>query len=305
MTVKKLFEQIRMLGGKRELDSGYESLGVFSAANRALFEVNRLFPVTQKIQLVNYPLVPVHYCRGIRVHKGGEDIQINASGIRSLAFAVSGGAGRARIYAVSCSDSGEEILTELKSFEWDPLTSFEVKKCICSRDKEQIRIVFDGEFNYLVKDVSMYGELVGEREDDIEIFSEWVKYDLSEIKYAGARFMAFASTPVRFNRVSLNSPYDYKIEGSAIYLRSDKPGVYELEYMQKPQEIRNEDDGEIEIEAQLCDLVALRAAYYLYSMTDEEIAEKRNNEYNQLLAVALANARKIKTQNGYRDRKGW
>lgn len=305
MTVKELFEQIRMLGGKRELDAGYESLGVFSAANRALFEVNRLFPVTKRIQLVNYPLVPAHYCRGIRVHKGGEDIQIDASGIKSLAFAVSGGAGRARVCEVSCGEKSEEILTELKSFEWDPLTSFDVKRCICSRNEKKIRIVFDGEFNYLIKDVSMYGELVGEREEDVEIFSDWVRYDISDVEYAGERFMTFSSTPVRFNRVSLNSPYDYRIEGSAVYLRTNKPGVYELEYMQKPQEIKNEDDSEIEIETQLCDLVALRAAYYLYSMTDEEIAEKRNNEYNQLLAVALANARKIKTQNGYRDRKGW
>lgn len=306
MTVKELFEQIRMLGGKRELDSGYESIGVYTAANRALFEVNRLFPVTKKIQLLNYPLTPVQRCRGISVHKGGEDIQINATDARSVAFAVSGGAGIAYIYAVSYNESGEEESVELKTFEWDALTSFEVKKYVnLTVNADKLRIDFKGDYNYLIKDVSFYGELISDSEDDVDIYSEWVKYDLASIKYAGSRFMAFASAPVRWWNASLNSPHDYRIEGSAIYLRTDKPGVYEVECMTKPAEIVSEDNSKVEIEDQLSDLVALRAAYYLYSMTDEEIANKCNTAYQQQLAVALANVRKVKTQSGYRDRRGW
>ena len=306
MTVKELFDQIRMLGGKRELDSGYESFGIYSAVNRALFEVNRLFPVTQRIQLVNYPLVPVHYCKGIEVHKGGEDIQINATGAKSVAFAVSGGAGRAQIYAVSYNDNGDEELVQLKTFDWDPLTSFEIKKYInLTDDIKKLRIVFGGEYKYLIKDVSFYGDLESDSEDDVEPYSEWVKYDISSIKYAGSRFMAFASTPVRWWNTSLNSPYDYRIEGSAVYLRTDKPGMYELEYLIKPNEVKNEDDSELDIEPQLQDLIPLLAAYYLYSMTDEEIAERCHAKYQSMLAIALANVRKVRTQSGYRDRKRW
>lgn len=295
-----------MLGGKRELDSGYESFGIYSAVNRALFEVNRLFPVQKTIQLLNYPLVPVHYCKGIEVHKGGEDIQINATGAKSVAFAVSGGAGRAQIYAVSYNESGEEEDVELKTFEWDALTSFEVKRYVnLTVNADKLRIVFRGDYNYLVKDVSFYGELISDSEDDVDIYSEWVKYDIASIKYAGSRFMAFASTPVRWWNTSLNSPYDYRIEDSAVYLRTDKPGVYELEYLIKPNEVKNEDDSELDIELQLQDLIAPLAAYYLYSMTDEEIAERCHAKYQSMLAIALANVRKVRTQSGYRDRKRW
>ena len=305
MTVKELFEQIRMLGGKRELDSGYESIGVYTAANRALFEVNRLFPVTKKIQLLNYPLTPVQRCRGISVHKGGEATEINASGIRSLAFAVSGGAGRARVMEVSYGEDGGEILSELESIEWEALTTFENKSCVFADEAVNVRLIFDGAFNYLYRDVSFYDELITDRAEDVKPYSEWVDYDLNSIEYTGGRFMAFTSTPIRFNNVSLNSPYDYKIEGAVISLRADKPGVYEVECMTKPAEIVSEDNSKVEIEDQLSDLVALRAAYYLYSMTDEEIANKCNTAYQQQLAVALANVRKVKTQSGYRDRRGW
>lgn len=306
MTVRELFDQIAMLGGKLELDSGYESFGACKAINRALFEVNRLFPVTKTIQLVHYPLAPVLYRRGIEVHKSGEDITIDATDARSVAFAVSGGAGRARVY----SDDGNGLVMQIADdIEWDARSSFEVFGIVDtlhqSTSPTKLTLKFDGKYNYLIKDVSFYGELVSERAEDVKPYSEWIGYDINGVDYANGRFMAFASTPVRFSKVSLNSPYDYKIEGSVLYLRAEKPGVYELEYMVKPNEVQNKDNSELDIEPQLQDLVALRAAYYLYSMTDTEIAERCDKDYQRLLAIAIANARKVRTKSGYRDRKRW
>lgn len=129
MTGKDLFDQMLAIGGKTQW-VGHEGAARFEAVNRAVFEVNRLFPVTQKIQLVNYPLVPVEYHGGIRVHKGGEVIRIDASGVKSLAFAVSGGGGRAVLYGVTVDKKGEECLEKIEGFEWEPLTSFEVKRCV-------------------------------------------------------------------------------------------------------------------------------------------------------------------------------
>ena len=75
--------------------------------------------------------------------------------------------------------------------------------------------------------------------------------------------------------------------------------------MVKPNEVQNKDNSELDIEPQLQDLVALRAAYYIYSMTDTEIAERCDKDYQRLLAIAIANARKVRTKSGYRDRKRW
>ena len=318
MTGKDLFDQMLAIGGKTQW-VGHEGVARFEAVNRAVFEVNRLFPVTQKIQLVNYPLTPVAFHGGIREHKGGEVIRIDASGIKSLAFAVSGGGGRAVLYSVTVNEKEEESLEKIEGFEWEALTSFEVKRCVVPSSAAggaspsptdegapyTVTLVFSGDFNYLIKDVSMYGDIKSIDAKDVDVFSPWVKYDLKGIDYLGERFMAFDSTPVRFDNVSLNSPYDYKIEGSAVYLRADRPGVYEISVMLHPRRIQNESD-EVDVNAQLEDLVALRAAYHLYSLTDTEIAETCNIEYQKLLSIALANVRKVRTQSQYRNTlKGW
>lgn len=309
MTGKDLFDQMLALGGKAQW-VGYEGVTRFEAADRAVFEVNRLFPVTKRMQLVNYPLTPVAFYSGIRVHRGGEDIKIDASGIKSLAFAVSGGSGKATLYSVTVNEDGEEELVDLEMFGNDKdgfemTASFVTYRFIIPGEKQNVRLIFSGKFNYLIQNVSFYGELKSEDAEDVDTFSPWVKYDLSLIDYLGDRFVTFDSTPVRFDNVSLNSPYDYKIENSSLYLRADRPGVYEISVMVKPDRIKNESD-EIDIDPQLEDLVALRAAAYLYSVTDTEIADRCLQEYQRLLPLVLANVRKVKTQSQYRNTlKGW
>lgn len=300
MTAKELFEQIRHLGGRRDL-TGIEGNVLYTAVNRALFEVNRLFPVTRRIRLLNYPIAPVAFYKGITVHKGGEVLEFNASGVKSLAFAVSGGAGKATVYR-----AGEEI-SEIKAFDWEGLTEFrEFGLVIDELALTDVIIRFTGDYSFLLKDLSFYDDTISDEDSDVRIYSPWVEYDMSSIEYAGARFMCFSSAPVMADSVVLKSPYDYKIEGYKVFLRADAPGEYEVEIMTQPERIVNDDDTEMEIESQLADLVPLRAAYYLYNATDTEIADRCNAEYQRLLAIALANLRRLRTQSRYRNvLKGW
>ncbi|MBP3376193.1 MAG: hypothetical protein J6L83_05465 [Clostridia bacterium] len=304
MTGGQLREQMLARGGRNKLVN-IEGVVWLESANRAIFEVNRLFPVVNKIQLVNYPLTPVVYHGGIRVHKGGEDIRIDASGVKSLAFAVSGGGGR----AVLCDSTGDIIHTfgVLQNNErvLSESTKFVTYSYVISKDARDVTLVFSGDFNYLIKDVSFYGDVKSEDKEDVDVFSPWVKYDLKGIDYLGERFMAFDSTPVRFDNVSLNSPYDYKIEGSAVYLRADRPGIYEISVMVMPRSIDELNDS-VDVDPQAEDLLALLAASYLYSVTDTEIADRCMQEYQRILPIALANARRIKTPSQYRNTlKGW
>ena len=301
MTGENLFEQMLALGGKEDFVEE-EHVNRFHAINRAAFEVNRLFPVTRKIQLVNYPLTPVAFYGPIRVHRGGEDITINASGVRSLAFAVSGGDGEAQIYEVGEDGKAKDML---KGIKFGKTPTFEIKKVLIEGDVRNVRLVFTGKFNYLIRDISFYGDAEGERVEDVKIYSSWVEYDVSKIGELGDRFMAFDSAPVRFNDLSLDSPHDYRIEGSTVYLRADKPGVYEVAVLLKPSHISYDTDN-VEVDPQLEDLVALRAAVHLYSLTDNEIADRCNAEYQRLLPLVMAKLRRVKTQNVYRNvLKGW
>lgn len=304
MTGGQLREQMLARGGRNKLVN-IEGVVWLESANRAIFEVNRLFPVVNKIQLVNYPLTPVVYHGGIRVHKGGEDIRIDASGVKSLAFAVSGGGGR----AVLCDSAGNIIHTfgVLQNNErvLSESTKFVTYSYVIPEYPRDVTLVFSGDFNYLVKDVSLYGDVKSIDAEDVDVFSPWVKYDLKGIDYLGERFMAFDSTPVRFDNVSLNSPYDYKIEGASVYLRADRPGIYEISVMVMPRSIEDLNDS-VDVDPQAEDLLALLAASYLYSVTDTEIADRCMQEYQRILPIALANARRIKTPSQYRNTlKGW
>ena len=301
MTAKELYEQIRHLGGRKTL-VGQEDVVVYTAINRALFEVNRLFPVTERKRLLNYPIAPVAYHKGIKVHKGGEKLEFNASGVKSLAFAISGGAGKATVYRV-----GDEIKGEIKTFKWDALTSFEKMSCIIDDlALTDVVIIFSGDYNFLVKDLTFYADVSSDDEKNIDVYSPWIKFDMRSPEYAGDRFMCFSEAPVRSATMTLDSPYDYKLEGSMVYLNADIPGEYEVEIMTQPERVTNDNDVEVDIDPQLQDLVALRAAYYVYSITDTEIADRLNADYQRTLAIALANLRKVKTQSRYRNvLKGW
>lgn len=300
MTVKELFEQMLALGGKTQWAYPYEPQARFPAANRALFEINRLFPVTKKIQLLNYPLIPVQFLKGITVHRGGEDIQIDASGITSLAFAVSGGGGKAYVYELT--NNGERLIEEIEIAE---SATFITHKYIAGTPKD-IRLVFTGAYNYMIRDASFYSELISDRAEDVKLYSPWVAYDIAGVKYLGERYLGIDGIPVRNDSVSLNSADDYKIDGSVVYLRADKPGIYEITVLTKPMPIVNGDENcELDIEPQLHDLVALRAAYYLYLVSDSEIADRCNNEYKSMLAFAKSNVKKTANPTQYRNTRRW
>ena len=318
MTGKEIIEQVLLLGARESFDFEFQYEAIYGAINRAIDEVNKLFPVTKTVQLLNYPIRPAVYHKGITVHKGGEDTVFDASDIKSLAFAVSGTGKAILSYDYETEDIEGNKVTETEecSFGWEDLTKLEVQKkligsrCLCQYFKNgykgKIRLKFTGDYNYLIKDISLYDELDGDVEEDVDIFSPWVAYDMAAANYAGGAFLDFASIPIRFNDVSLNAPRDYRIEGSIIYLPADKPGAYELSYYKRPEHFDLDNDGiEADIDPRLHVLVALRAAYYLYAIIDEEAAENANTEYQKALSLVMTTMPKLKSPKQFRDRRGW
>lgn len=301
MTGKELFAQMLALGGKTQWIYPQENSAKYAAATRAIAEVNKLFPVEKTVRLLHYPIRPEVYHGGLTVHKGGEDIEFNASDIKSLAFAVSG-TGRALL---SSPDTNKT-----HTFEWSDALDLQVFRGIVSQllgsAVSQVKLVFTGDFTYMIQDVSLYNALVGEMSEDVDVYSSWTRYDMSDVKYAGARFLSFASLPVRYHNVNLNAPTDYRIEGSSLYLRTDKSGTYEVRYQVTPFVLTaDNEDVDIELDGELCELVALRAAYYLYMITDVEVADRCLAEYQRLMGIVMSTAHKVRTPNQFRDVRGW
>ena len=301
MTGKELIREIADLGGKSQFNTEFEARAIYTAINRAIDEVNKLFPVVQTVRLQNYPVHPAAFYRGITVHKGGEDITYNASGIKSLAFAVSG-TGKATLSCVGTSST--------HTFEWQDVTS-DLQLCrgileeLVGIAEGDVTLTFSGEYSYMISDLSFYAELISPIVEDITTYSKWQRYDLASEKYVGGRFLDFHSLPIRHDNVNLNSPRDYKIEGTSVFIRSDLEGIYEISYRVRPAKIDPDNDElEIDIDKELHNLIAPRSAYYLYYMTDEEVADRCNIEYQRLVAQYMR-IHKVKTPQKFRDVRGW
>lgn len=299
MTGKELIREIADLGGKSQFNTEFEARAIYTAINRAIDEIGKLFPVVKTVRLQNYPIRPTAFYKGITVHKGGEDIVYNASGIKSLAFAVSG-TGRATL---SCA-------SKTYIFEWQDVTS-DLQLCrgileeLVGIAKGDVVLTFSGEYSYMISDLSFYSELVSPIAEDVTTYSKWQRYDLASEKYVGGRFLDFHSLPVRHDNVDLNSPRDFKIEGTSVFIRSDLEGIYEISYRVRPSRIDADNDSlEIDIDRELHNLIAPRAAYYLYYMVDEEVADRCNIEYQRLYAQYMR-IHKVKTPQKFRDVRGW
>ena len=300
MTGRELMAEILDLGGKRQFNTQFEARAVYTAINRAIDEVNKLFPITRSFQLINYPVRPKLYFKDIKVHRGGVDTVFNASGIRSLAFAISG-TGKAYLTADDTS--------RVHEFSWTDESQFVVRGGIVEQligsVSGNVTLTFVGEYSYMIRDLSFYDELATSISADIMPYSHWVRYDLADVKHLGGRFLAFDSAPVRCDNVDISAPNDYKIDGSVIYLRADREGVYEIRYRARPVRIDADNlDIQLDIDEEMHNVVAPRAAYYLYYMVDEEVADRCNVEYQRLYAQYMQ-THKVRTAPKFRDVRGW
>lgn len=301
MTGKELVNEILSLGGNSQTVYPFQSEAIYEAISQAIEEVNKLCPVENTVQLIHYPLRPVSFKKGITVHKGGEDLKFNASDIRSLAFAVSGTG-----QAILSSPAVERTYT----FTWNDAISLQTVRGIIIEllgvEVADIELVFTGQYSYMIRDLSFYNELVSPLAEDVDTFSCWKEYRIDEPRYLGDKFLGFDSLPVRFDNVDLNTPGDYKIEGNNVYLPSDKSGIYEIKCRVKPRRIDEDNlESEIEIDPEIQLLVPLRAAYYLYYLTDSDVADRCNAEYQRAMAIVVSKLQKVKTPSKFRDKRGW
>lgn len=304
MTGRDIIRQMCLLGGKTgdEFDDAYQGEFVCSAINRAVSEVNKIYPLVESVTILHFPIRPVFFKNGITVHKGGEEIAYSASDIKSLAFAISG----TGTYTLM-GDGSAKVLEE----SWQDETGFKVIKIVTDEalpeyNGGKLTLTFMGEFTYMIKDVSMYDTLDGPIEGDVEAYGEWVPYDLKSSKYMSDRFLGFSKRPVRYNSVDLSSPKDYKVSGSVLYLRGDAEGEYEVECYKAPEVIDLDNlDLEIDVDFRITDAIALRAAQYVYAVGDEEVSEYCRKEFERVLSLTMVTMQTVSTPMRFRDVRGW
>ena len=304
MTGKELIDQICILGARttEEFEQDFQTEHIYSAINNAIGEMNKLFPVEKTVQVLHYPRRPAVYIKGITVHKGGVDTVFDASDIKSLAFAVSG-TGKATLTGQGASNFHE--------ITWKDAANFEPHSVILEQVLDNyiggaVRLIFSGNMSYMISDVSFYSELEEEMPEDIEPYTVWKGYDMASSRYVGGNFLGFSALPVRFKNVDLNTINDYYIEGTNVYLRRTQPGVYDVKYYHAPKKVDEQNlESNLDVDFRLHELIALRAAYYIYAVLDPEAASVCDREYQKLLGLVMTTMPKVKTPRKFRDLRGW
>ena len=268
MTIRELYEAVAKLGFQDNLE---DTAAFFAAANRALLQINSIKPKIGISEVfANVPenlAVRAHY--GIDIHKGGESLVYEATrACRSWCFEVLG-QGSCKVE----SKDGDEWGT-IKTINFSN-TAFEVHRGLVNEeDKEaEIRLVFVGEYTYRVRGVAFYGEIYSKDEKDIPTYSKLLRVDLNEICPG---FIELADNPLYDDFERLVD--GYQIEGRGVILvPREAASALKIKYKRAPErliyrETVTEDESEIDLDAELAELMPILTAVYIWLDEGDEKA---------------------------------
>ena len=79
-----------------------------------------------------------------------------------------------------------------------------------------------------------------------------------------------------------------------------------MKYYEAPDKLGEHNlSNELDIDFRLHELVALRAAYYIYAVLDPEAAKVCDTEYQKLLSIVMSTMPRVRTPKKFRDVRGW
>ena len=298
MTVRELREAVIHLGIAEAFDDSVLDAVFYDAATRALTEVSRLLPRICRAVITHCPISPVK--EPVSFTHTDDDVEKSASGVAAFCFYVSNGSG---VLTVRCGNETRRIelngsARRLYSIIINSREMFSIDgKCA------DIELIFSGDYVYRISELTFYSSL--RADGKVTPPSAGSSFDLEEI---APDFLRFSTPPVyRENGVPMDFDADYYIEGSRLILPHDAPeGDYCVTYEHRPTPITPDtpDNSFVDCERELCDLLPLVCAYYVWLDDDPDKADAYYARYTELAAIKMSQ-RKIKTRMIYRTSNGW
>ena len=264
MKISELYESVAKLGFEDSLE---DIPAFFYAANRAVLQVNALRPLTSILEL--YERIPENLATDgdheITEHTA-EDIIVLAKGaVKAYYFEVLG-EGECRIEVYNSALGAWEI-KEYISFSSRVFAAY---RGFIKPDGEfvtdEVRLRFIGDYAYSIRNVAMYGVIYSSDAKDIPAFTERIRYDLREIvkDFIGLADQPFVDGYERMTK-------DYVIEdGGVLLLPRESCKEIKIKYNRRPAALKytsdpRGDDTEIELDAELTELLPLLVAAYIWA----------------------------------------
>ena len=281
MNVAELYLQTAQLGFETTLE---DSDRFYFAANRALLQVCKVRPAIRHCLINHKPLANLIRQDTFSPIEKIEDITYEAEGAKAYYFEADG---NGVLYL-------EEYITdagEWRIFGEIPLQSKQIFVPYRGFIKKQgafvsgrIRVRFAGEERYSVKNVALYQYLYGGEVADIPAYEAYTRYDVKKLV---SDFMALCSPPIREEEENTLLNQNYEQEGdSIILLPYDKRGVYKVLYEHRPTAIENtgattEDTQELDLDDELCSLMPILVAAYVWIEDEPEKSEYYMSLYRE------------------------
>ena len=265
MKISELYEAVAKLGFEDSLE---DIPAFFYAANRAVLQINALRPLLSIREIYHRACDNVALGAGHDIREyTGEEIVVDAVGSAKAYYLEAMGTGRANI-EVYDSALGKWGVYETVEFN-DP-TAFEAFRGLIEPDgdftEEPVRIRFIGGFAYSYRNIALYDVIFSDNVNDIQPFTEFLRYDLKKLCPG---FIELADQPLGDGFLRLGG--DYVLESpSVLLIRRERADDVKIKYKKEPARLKynnspTTDETEIELDADLCELVPLLVAAYIWA----------------------------------------
>ena len=249
MTAQELYKEVAQLGFEDSLGDDGNSRFIY-AANRALIEINSLRP-RRKRAVINHRVPNNLLFSEPTVIEKTDTLAFTAMGAKSYSFEVDGecrytvglkhitkglDAERNTVLTENINGFTEEVTGAKKFVTVKGFIKYDeafINKLMEANTKDsyytgEAVIIFEGEYDYTIRNLAMYDRVYSSDADDIVSYGKKMGYAVSRLV---DDFDKFATPPIAPNGQHLYG--DYYVESDIIYLPENNAGVYEINYLHK------------------------------------------------------------------------
>lgn len=307
MKVSELYRQVAQLGFEETLENGSR---FYYALNRALLQVAAIRPAISSYIINHRVLKNLLSGSSLTPIERSKDLCFEATGAKSYYFEADGnGQVNIDIYDPTAEKLWRTIHTEdLKSSG-----NFVAYKGLIKDGKSfvsdgaRVRLCFTGNYLYYVKNIAMYSNVYSDDPKDIPEYGAFASYDMSKLT---DDFLSFDSPPIKADGDLVVLNQGYRIEGNTtVVIPYNAEGCYKVLYKRKPKQIAgiidpSENETVIDLDPELCELMPLLIAAYIWLEDEPDMAGFYLNLYRERAAeielrTSIPKSVTIRSVNGW------